>query len=252
MIHASDAGRRRRAKAGHGEGEAERMIWRRTAPGMARRVIFVSGAMALVLGVGGAALAASTGTAASKTTISGCYNSRTGTLRVLTPSHARCGKGELKISWDKQGPTGPRGRRGAKGDTGPRGARGRQGPPGNVAGYSASTIKSTALNNTQDIQALALKPRAGKYIVNGEVTVQIAAGTDTVTCTLVTDQGNLTQSQASFAVDPNIELGLATIYLTDSTVSLGGPIAIDCIDDASTAYVVSAAMTAMPVAALNP
>jgi hypothetical protein len=80
-----------------------------------------------------------------------------------------------------------------------------------VAGYSVSTTKSTALNNTQITQALALQPPAGRYIINGEVTVQIAESTDTATCELVTDQGVLTQSQASLAVDENTGFGLAAL-----------------------------------------
>ena len=47
-----------------------------------RPIALVAGATTLVLGVGGAALAS---VAAAGNTINGCYNSKTGSLRVLTP-----------------------------------------------------------------------------------------------------------------------------------------------------------------------
>ena|SRR5579871_4926066 len=66
-----------------------------------RSVALVAGAATLALGIGGAALAA----AAAGNTINGCYDSKTGALRVLIKG--KCAKDEIAISWNKQGPAGP-------------------------------------------------------------------------------------------------------------------------------------------------
>lgn len=60
--------------------------------------------------------------------IEGCYNNRTGTLRVATASLPCKTDGsnppETAISWNQVGP------QGAKGDTGPVGPQGQEGDPG--------------------------------------------------------------------------------------------------------------------------
>lgn len=70
--------------------------------------------------------------------IQGCYDAKTGALRVVG-SARECASKELSISWNKQGPTGAKGSigaTGAKGDpgpagtAGPAGARGPAGAPG--------------------------------------------------------------------------------------------------------------------------
>ena len=59
--------------------------------------------------------------------ISGCYEKRTGLLRVIdTQAGARCMSFELPISWNQQGPKGDPGAAGAAGAEGPQGDRGRK------------------------------------------------------------------------------------------------------------------------------
>ena len=85
--------------------------------------------VALVL-AGGIAYA----TIGNSDTISGCYQKQTGQLRVIdTQAGATCSSSELPISWNVQGPPGPKGDTGAqeaKGDPGPQGPQGDPGPPG--------------------------------------------------------------------------------------------------------------------------
>jgi hypothetical protein len=89
-----------------------------TAKAMARfrPLVLLTGAVTLVLAGGGVALAV--GATGSGTTINGCYDSSTGALRVLTASHDTCGKGEVKISWNEQGPQGLAGKQGPAGPSG--------------------------------------------------------------------------------------------------------------------------------------
>lgn len=91
-------------------------------------------AAAAVLVAAPAALAA---IPASDGAINGCYDTKTGALRVVDA--ASCAKGETALSWSQRGPQGlqgpkgeqgPQGLQGAKGDTGAAGADGAAGPQG--------------------------------------------------------------------------------------------------------------------------
>jgi hypothetical protein len=68
-----------------------------------RRLLAVAGAIVLVAGLGGIALAASASSRSS--VIDGCYNKTTGALRVITAHSKTCGS-QAKISWNKAGPAG--------------------------------------------------------------------------------------------------------------------------------------------------
>jgi hypothetical protein len=76
---------------------------------VARRLLVGVGAVALVGGLSGAALAAdatAAGPAAGASpVIKGCYNATSGALRVLTSHSKSCGT-ERKISWSQAGPPG--------------------------------------------------------------------------------------------------------------------------------------------------
>jgi hypothetical protein len=74
----------------------------------ARRLLAGAGAVAIFAALSGVALAGvATGTAgsASSKVIKGCYNSKSGALRVLTSHSKSCGS-EKKISWNQTGPAG--------------------------------------------------------------------------------------------------------------------------------------------------
>lgn len=89
--------------------------------------------VALGLVTGGAyAIAASSGSGV----IHGCYQKKTGNLRVLTGGK-KCRKAEKQISWNHSGPrglTGTPGRQGQQGVQGPQGPKGDAGPATGLAG----------------------------------------------------------------------------------------------------------------------
>jgi hypothetical protein len=83
-----------------------------------------AGAVVIIAGGGGIALAANSAPA----TIAACY--RTGSSPAVLEriaGSASCPRGYTKVTWNQQGPQGPRGATGAQG---PRGATGAQGPKG--------------------------------------------------------------------------------------------------------------------------
>src|SRR5436305_8823652 len=49
----------------------------------------------------------------------GCYNKKSGILRLLTHAAPRCTRKETAIAWNQTGPQGPVGPQGAPGPTGP-------------------------------------------------------------------------------------------------------------------------------------
>src|SRR5690348_9378239 len=94
---------------------------------LSRRGIALSLVALAALGVGVAAAAIPAGDG----TITGCYVTKGGQLRVIdTATTTQCGKGEAKVSWSQRGPAGPPGPQGLKGDTGAQGAKGDTGPQG--------------------------------------------------------------------------------------------------------------------------
>ena len=94
----------------------------------------------LILATAGAVTAQS-----SSQVISGCYENKSGLLKVITMSSSSCDpKSETAISWNQVGPQGPpgeqgpQGPQGEKGDVGPMGPQGPPGPSG-VSGYRLAT-----------------------------------------------------------------------------------------------------------------
>jgi hypothetical protein len=103
------------------------------------RLLRPSVALGALLAVGafGVALAA---IPAADGTITGCYATAGGNLRVVN-SAANCASGETAITWSQRGPagpTGPVGPRGATGAAGPKGATGTKGATG-AAGPKGAT-----------------------------------------------------------------------------------------------------------------
>jgi hypothetical protein len=107
----------------------------------ARILVLVTGLLGLAAGIGYATIPAAGGR------INGCYEKRTGILRVIdSEAGAKCTSFETPISWNQQGqrgptgpagaggrgPTGPKGEAGAIGMRGPTGAAGAQGADGRV------------------------------------------------------------------------------------------------------------------------
>lgn len=93
-------------------------------------------AVAGVVGIG--ATVASAAIPSLDGSINGCYESRTGLLRVIdAEAGAACTSREQGIRWNQQGPKGDTGAQGAAGPEGVAGPQGPKGDPGQggVAGY---------------------------------------------------------------------------------------------------------------------
>ena len=109
----------------------------------------------LALASGGLAYAHVT---APETLIRACYQTRTGTLRLLTEPSASCRDNETPIDWNRQGvpgpagPPGPQGEQGPVGTTGPAGPQGEAGVPGPV-GPTGAQGPAGALSNTVQVSA---------------------------------------------------------------------------------------------------
>ena len=80
--------------------------------------------------VGGAMLASGAALANHDAeTLHGCYNNRTGALRVVLDG-SQCERSESPIEWSREGPAGPAGPAGPQGPVGETGPAGPQGPAG--------------------------------------------------------------------------------------------------------------------------
>lgn len=97
------------------------------------RIAITCFAFAVLLG-GVASGASRTGIPNQRGVFSGCYDERTGSLR-LVPGNVRCRASESRATWNRQG------QRGAIGPVGPQGAVGPQGPQGpqGTAGPTGAT-----------------------------------------------------------------------------------------------------------------
>ena len=95
---------------------------RRPSPGT------VLGCVALVVALGGVSIAAIPG---SGGTISGCYQKKTGNLRVIDKAkRQKCRRTERAVSWNQKGQAGPPGAQGPQGERGPTGVAGTDGANG--------------------------------------------------------------------------------------------------------------------------
>lgn len=86
-----------------------------TSP-LARSAIVAALTLALVGGVSYAA------TRRANSSYHGCYNKKTGLLRLVTHAAPHCTRGESAIVWNQTGPQGPQGSQGPQGPQGPAGA----------------------------------------------------------------------------------------------------------------------------------
>jgi len=108
----------------HTAARSPRRTWVR-APGRRATVL----TLAVVITAAGAAIASASIPDANGT-ISGCYVTTTGALRVIDAGTTSCLNGETKIAWNQKGQTGATGPQGPKGVAGPQGPQGVAGPQG--------------------------------------------------------------------------------------------------------------------------
>ncbi len=120
------------------------------------------GACVTGLVIGGIAVAA----IPQQAVISGCYQKRTGALRVIHASKhgaaGRCGKTERKLAWAQAGPQGAQGVQGVQGVQGAQGAQGAKG----VQGVPGPVTTSAPTGSTQ-VGAFAAEGTAtggGQYV----------------------------------------------------------------------------------------
>jgi hypothetical protein len=95
------------------------------------------GAVLVAFLLGGTTIALGVAIPSADGRIYGCYDSKTGDLRVVSDTET-CRKGEVSIFWNQTGPQGPTGATGATGPTGPTGATGATGATGPAGGGVAS------------------------------------------------------------------------------------------------------------------
>lgn len=134
----------------------------------------------IALAVGLAALAA-TGIAYATIpgpggVIHGCYDTKTGVLRVIDPSAGGlCSLKETDLQWNQTGP---------QGLAGPQGAPGPRGPSNGYATSSGFNPQSFSINNELTVTTLVLP--AGNYVVDAKVLVgnRSSASDEEVTCSL--------------------------------------------------------------------
>jgi hypothetical protein len=102
----------------------------------ARIGILATALLGVGAGIAAATIPGSTGR------INGCYEKRTGILRVIdTEVGAKCTSFETPISWNQQGQRGATGAAGPQGPTGPKGDLGPQGPSGGRGPTGAQGVK---------------------------------------------------------------------------------------------------------------
>jgi hypothetical protein len=95
--------------------------------------------IALFVAFGGTSYAAVNANPGRSGLIDGCYTAKTGALRVISAGK-KCAKGQLALSWNQKGQSGPQGPAGAQG---PPGQTGLQGPPGPSSGPAGGALTGT-------------------------------------------------------------------------------------------------------------
>ena len=186
----------------------------------------VTSILALFIVLGGVSYAAVTGVT-STGVITGCYQKKTGTLRVIRGKQKCASKSEIALSWNQQGipgtpgapgTRGEGGASGAKGETGAQGAQGAQGIQGvqgvqgaqGVAGTPATklfaSVGSTGtLLASSGVVGSVNHPGAGEYKITFNQEVGKCVPVATVS----------TASVADF-IRTRIEAnGLVTVFVTE-------------------------------------
>jgi hypothetical protein len=112
-------------------------------------------------------------------TINGCYDEKTGAVRVIDTAQS-CGGKENPLSWNQRGPQGPQGPAGQDGQDGQDGA---QGPPGEAGGLSTAKVvnlhdEGRTVDNDTWTDVLTANLSAGKYLLFATAHSFVTNGTD--------------------------------------------------------------------------
>ena len=175
---------------------------------LSRRLLAIGTTAALIVGVGGMAMAATISLDGATNTIKGCVTTKTGALTLLTASHTKCSSGQKPISWNQTGPAGP---------------------PGPAStGYFTGGDFASNLGSAATVATLPLP--AGSFIYNVSVNfANSTASADDVTCTL--NDGGANQVDATSATVP--ASASQDISLTGASKSIAGPAKVSCKDSAN-------------------
>lgn len=184
--------------------------------------------LALVAALGGAAWAAIPG---PEGIIHGCYNKRTGVLRVIdTAAHGKCKRGESELNWMEVGPPGPRGGGGPRGLRGETGATGPTGPVGPSNAYTAGETSAVSLTGGQAREVLKLGLPAGDYAVTASVEIANEddkhGGTEAAECALKRAASPTGEVTAAATV-PSLEQASAQTVTLAGTWTLSAPEALE-------------------------
>jgi hypothetical protein len=132
--------------------------------------------LALVLALGGGALAAASSNPGSDGVIHGCYQPKKGNLRVIASGKA-CLRRERAVSWNQRGPQGVQGLRGLGGTDGANGTNGTNGIDAAtnavVRTAAPATVPAGSFGNATATCNPGERPIAGG--------VNLSAGTATIT-----------------------------------------------------------------------
>ena len=199
-------------------------VWRVTP----RMAVCAAVAMALLAG----AIPAIAATLAAKPVkIYACVTARTGSLRIVSAS-ARCNVGQHKISWNSEGPRGPKG------------------PPAIETEYESMQAPGVGIASTGFTTVNSLELPRGSFMVTALVPLH-DLGLGTVECRLTDANGTIDNASVTVPLDTD-SVGQGEITLTGGT-AIGGAISVQCIEVEQSAQAVaySRMLTAVPVTKIS-
>ena len=155
--------------------------------------------------------------------ITGCYNTASGSLRVIYVARTMsCKHDETKLVWGQQGPPGIKGDKGDKGDTGD------PGPPGSAAvytNYGSGSLQDIGNGLTQTVASVTLP--TGSYTLMANVYVINGGGANYGSCSFAPGPPYVNGTAALAYVGGNAPAGLP--LMGDVTVTTGTlPVFLRC------------------------
>jgi hypothetical protein len=196
--------------------------------------------------------------------ISGCYDKQSGQMRIYDTAGGLpkgCGKSEMAISWNQQGPkgdkgdtgpqgpagpTGPAGPAGPTGPTGPAGPIGPAGPTGTTQGFSAH-VGFVAVAGTTTVISKALP--AGTYLLFASVELmnQDTDSTSSGGCSIPGYTSGGFDLAENFDNAPHRE----SISLASNISHPGGNVVLSCTEASADVNVTQATLNAIKVDSLG-
>jgi hypothetical protein len=186
--------------------------------------------------------------------IHSCYDKQSGQVRIFdseTDLPKGCGKNEIELTWNKQGPQGAPGLPGPKGD---KGDKGEQGDPGPSAAYVHRTDNFTAITSPTVLSTLDLS--AGSYLVSGKARVgTLSNAPEWVGCWLSGYEGGnyipgSADDSSTVWLNHNVLVYVATLFNTTGLV-LNAPGSVKLTCDSLNGFAEDSVITAIRVGDLT-